>query len=55
MPKYEVLATQHCYLSLEVEANSELEAIQIASDTDISLWSNNDNDVEIHEQVTQIN
>ena len=55
MPKYEVLATQHCYLSIEVEANSELEARQIASDTDISLWSNDDNDVEIHETITQLN
>jgi len=55
MPKYEVLATQHCYLSLEVEAESEQQALQIASDTDISLWDNNDNDVEIHEQVTQVN
>jgi hypothetical protein len=51
MPKFEVLATQHCFLSLEVEAEDWDSAIIIASQTPVEDWSNDDEELEIHNEV----
>jgi len=48
MPKYEVLATNHQFYSIVVEADSVLEANQIASDTSLDQWSNDDEELELH-------
>ena len=54
MPKYEVLATNHVYYSIIVEADSVESANLIAADTSLDQWSNDDEDLEIHLDNTEL-
>ena len=54
MPKYDVLATNHVYYSITVEADSVESANLIAADSPISNWSSDDEDFEIHFDNTEL-
>ena len=54
MPKYEILATNHVYYSIIVEADSVESANLIAADTSLDQWSNDDEDLEIHLDNTEL-
>lgn len=49
MPKYEVLATNHTFYSIEIEADTADEALFKATNVDLSLWSNDGDELEIHQ------
>jgi hypothetical protein len=48
MPKFEIYATHHIFLSTQVEAETKEEALSIVSDYPISDWTRDEDELEIH-------
>jgi hypothetical protein len=54
MPKYDVLAINRVYYSIEIEADSIQSANSIASDTPLEQWSRDDEELEIDLEATTL-
>ena len=48
MPKFEIYATHHIFLSTQIEADSQQEALSLVSDYAISDWTEDQDELEIH-------